>query len=180
MKSKNWILIATLIFGTHLHAMDFLPFGGTQSDIQRVEPRCYEAGINQEQFDDLRYALTALAYNSFTAILADRVQLQEALMRVDEVHPLHFISAVFMDQELTNCLHAIRNKQWLWRHFFLRVKRTLDEEGIQDNLRPEYVREFSTQLNLSFEPTMEIMLARKWDELVTQLLREFPRVGGQL
>jgi len=172
MRAVRFVLIGMVIFCAKLQGMDGLPF----CSIEKIskEPRCYELGINQEQLDDLRYALTALAYHSFSAILADRAHLQEAMAHVDEAHPLHFIRTVFLDRELTNCVHIMRKKQWLWRHFFNRVKRTLKEEGERDNLRPEYVEDFSRQLNLDYGAIMNHVVDSNWDGLIGYLFEQFP------
>ena len=174
MKRASSLLVLMVIFGMNLQAMDGLPFGST--DQISKEPRSYELGISHDQLDDLYYALTSLAYHSFSAILVERVQLQEAMVRVDEVHPLHFMAAVFRDSKLITCIHLIREKQWLWRHFFIRVKRTLDEEMERDNIRPEYVQDFCDELNLECDTVLNHIIEQNWDWLIEHLFEKFPTV----
>ncbi len=173
MRRTHLLFIFMALFGTQLEATSFLPFGSFGE--VRKEPRSYEVGLDSDQYDDLRFVLTALAYNPFSVIWADRVRIQEAMMNIDDVHPLNFITAIFLDKELTECIHIIRDKQWLWCHFSSRVKRILDEELERDNMRPEYVQSFCDELNLECDTVLNCMMEHQWDWLIDHLFEKFSR-----
>ncbi|MCH9610412.1 MAG: hypothetical protein S4CHLAM81_12850 [Chlamydiales bacterium] len=166
-------LFIAVILTTKLTAMQYLPYAGSYSTTE-INQRSFELGISETQLEDLRYSLRSLAYNSFSEILADRVNLQAAMLRVDKVHPLNFIMHVFIDQELVDCIHRMYSKNWLWRHFYVRVKRSLDEEVERDNVRPEYVQHFCDVLQIEFEATMEWIFHSNWDALLAHLFETFP------
>ncbi|MCP5469728.1 MAG: hypothetical protein H7A36_04390 [Chlamydiales bacterium] len=151
---------------------NFLPFCGITSKTKPT--RSFEEGISASQLEDLRFTMTSLAYQSFSEVLSNRIQLQDAMARVNEVHPLHFTTAVFIDAELTRCIHLIREKQWLWRHFHTRIKRTFAEEAECDNLRPEYVQKFTDELKLDCDEFLSYVVDQDWDALIARLLKKFP------
>ena len=176
MNRKYIFLFVMMIFGVKLTAMDFLPFATTYEEGGEREARSYEAGVQHEQLADIRYILNSLAYKTFSELLSERLSLQQAMMQVDaDVHPLHLVAIAFSDAELINAIHSIRDQAWLWRHFFTRIKRTLDEEVEFDNMRPEYVEDFCELLSLDFEKTMAYVQESDWDALVAYLFETFPR-----
>jgi len=48
--------------------------------------------------------------------------------RIDHVHPLRFLEAVFTDEELKVGIRNIRGKGWVWNHFVGGLKDSLSTE----------------------------------------------------
>jgi len=134
----------------------------------------YEDGITKDAVDDIRFILDSLANKTFSQLLSIRVQLLEALESIEEVHPLHFISTAFQDSEMTENLHRIKDKEWLWRHFFGKIKQLLNQEVEVDNMQPESVQLFAEQLGLETNEIIEYAMQADWDTLVDSLFERFP------
>src|SRR5262245_8490538 len=63
-------------------------------------PRNYNAEITREEKSDIRFIITSLANKSLISIGIAKPDLEAAGDRIEHIHPLRFLMAVFTDEEL--------------------------------------------------------------------------------
>lgn len=141
-------------------------------------PRVYEIELNQKERKDIRFILTTLANNSLPSIWQQKGALERAGDRIDHVHPLRFIMAVFTDEELKVAMHNIKGRSWVWNEFFQGMCESLSTEMNNKNLKQDYINDFSKIVGI--DPTLitAAIYDQRWSDFVDILIVNIPRNGN--
>lgn len=158
------------------YRLDFL----SVSDAVRgaSKPRKYNENVSSADKSDVRYIITTLATSTWTTLLSEKSSLKKAGERVDHVHPLRFLMCVFTDDEMNGCVHSIRDRSKVWKEFFSGLSNTLEEEAGKDNMRPEFIRDFSKKVKVDLNLLLKPINDRRWKDFVDILLEQIPRTGN--
>lgn len=141
------------------------------------EMRVYNGPISDSQKDDMRYILTSLASKSWTELLKSKSSMNRAGDRIDSIHPLKFLTAIFKNEELKGCLHSIRDRKKIWDNFFEGLEESLNEEARRSNMN-DFIQDFANNLGINASAVRDQIINRKWPELVDTLLKLLPRQGN--
>jgi hypothetical protein len=140
-------------------------------------PREYTQELKEDELIDMRYFITTIAYKPLDEVVQERRDLENALDRLDHIHPLRFIAACVEDLELRNAMHTIREDKWLWKNFFGKVKKTFNAEHKVGNMTSDYVTQFSISLELDESTILAFVEDKKWDALADYLYAKYPRIS---
>jgi hypothetical protein len=147
-----------------------------QGDVLET-PREYTHDLSAKELEDMQYFVTTIAYKPLDDVVLERRELENALERLDHIHPLRFIAACVEDLELRNAMHTIREDKWLWKNFFGKVKKTFNAEAKVGNMKPDYVKQFCAALDLEEETILSFVSEKKWDALADYLYAKYPRIS---
>lgn len=139
-------------------------------------PRDYRTGFSDPEFTDIQFIVRTLADKSLVTIAKERYSLEAAGDRIDHVHPLNFLLAIFDDEELKVAIRNIRGKGWVWSNFMYGIKQTLSAEMAQNNVTP-HLQDFANKLGVSLQTILPAVRSRNWDLFVEQLIKNVPRKG---
>lgn len=139
--------------------------------------RDYNAPLRQSDVDDISFILGTMAKSSLISIATQRSALKRAGERIDHLHPLRFLEAIFSSEELKAYVAAVRNKSFVWKEFLSGIVGSLEDESKNKNLTQEQLREFATKFHLDLNPLMPLIKEKKWKEFVNQLIDTVPRDG---
>lgn len=146
-------------------------------DIYSSKGRNYLLAVTADECEDIRYILKCLATRSWTDLLGSRGSLNRAGDRIDHVHPLRFIMCILSDEEMKGCVHSIRDRKQIWKSFFSGLEESLEEESQRNNMKFEFVEDFSINLGINSSSIIGYIEDRDWPELVDVLLVLLPRQG---
>jgi hypothetical protein len=139
--------------------------------------RYYYAPVSPQEKKEMRYVLTTLAQNSLANIASSKSSLKKAGDRFSHVHPLKFLSVVFTDEELKACIHAIRDRGWIWDEFLNGVIGSLKEETTSQNMRPEFIHDFASVVGINVSLILGAIQEERWKDLINILIDSIPRTN---
>lgn len=142
-------------------------------------PRNYANQVTPEEKNDIRFIVLCLANKSVVSIALAKDDLEMAGDRIDHLHPLRFLEAIFGDPELLPAAKKIRNKRWVWNQFTGGVKQSLATEAELLNLY-DFIDDFTKRLDIvDHRAAIQALLnAKRWDDFIEVLLRHVQRKGG--
>lgn len=139
------------------------------------QARRYDELPTDQQKKDIAFIVTTLGNASLGTIATSKSALKKAGVRVENVHPWHFLMVVFRDEKLKAALHNLQGRTiWIWSEFFNGLKRGLDEEFARDNLL-RYVDDFAENLQIDSSLLYPSIEARSWKGLLDALMVAMPR-----
>lgn len=140
--------------------------------------RNYYAPITQQEKDDLAYIINTLAKSSLLSIASSKSSLKKAGDRIDHLHPLKFLMGIFTDEELKANISAIKNRGWVWDKFYDGIEGSLFEESKKNNIKAEFVMDFSRTIGINAQLILPSIKQKKWKEFVNILIDTIPRKGN--
>jgi hypothetical protein len=140
-------------------------------------PRNFAVQVTQEEKKLMRKLLTSMAKNTWAELLSNSSSMNKIGDKIDHIHPLRFLQAIFSDEELKGCLHSIKDRSLIWKKFFSGVSESLEEEANRNNMRPEFINEFASSLNLNPSLVKDSIEKKKWKEFLDILFKYLPRGG---
>lgn len=145
---------------------------------RKDEPRDYYSPLTKNEKADLTYILNTMARNSLASIATHRSSLKKAGERIDHLHPLRFLLAIFTDEELKADVNAIRGRHFVWKEFLSGITGSLETESKIKNLKSEYIRDFCKVLKIDEKKIAPLIKEEKWKDLVNVLIDIIPREGN--
>lgn len=142
--------------------------------------RDYNKPLSQSERADISYIITMLGNGSFFTIAKNQAAIKAAGDRVDHVHPLRFLEAIFSDEAVKVAAFKIPGKtSWVSDPFFKGIYTTLAEESSKGNIKDEFVYDFAVQVGIS-DPSIILpsIHAQKWTEFYSLLVKHLPRQGN--
>lgn len=140
--------------------------------------RTYSKGYSEADKKEIRYIMKILATKSLASLWGYKSDLEKAGDKIDQVHPLRFLECIFTDEELKAYIHGIKKRgSWIWTEFFKGIKGSLHDEVNLDNLKDEYIIDFSHRVNIDVNDIYSFIQARMWDDFVKILIIKIPREG---
>lgn len=140
-------------------------------------PRDYNAPLTTNEKSDIRYIITTLASKSLISIAKNRSQLEAAGDRIDHIHPLKFLLAVFTDEELKVGIRNIRGRGWVWNDFISGICQSFSTESSIGNLKLDFIQNFAALTKIQTMQIMTQIQNNRWEELVDVLIEIIPRNG---
>lgn len=140
--------------------------------------REYWREVTSEEKKELRYIITTLAKSGWLDLLSKKDSMERAGDKIDHLHPLRFLMAIFTDEEMKDCVHAIRDRTLVWSEFIDPTCKTLEEEANHDNVKKEFVKDFAKRVKVDANLLIPMAQARQWNEIVDTLLKKLPRQGN--
>lgn len=140
-------------------------------------PRNYNTPVTPQEKKDLAFLVNTLAKASLVSLLRQKKDLEAAGARINQIHPLRFILAIFTDEELKVGIRNIRPRGWVWGDFIKGLRDSLSEENARGNLTDEQVRDFAARLEIDPKVIFPYVHAGRWDEFVDVLIQIVPRKG---
>lgn len=138
-------------------------------------PRDYLKPVSGEEKNDIAYIVNTMGMSSLAKIAKAKSSLKSAGARIDHIHPLRFLGTVFADDKMKASMRSLYKRSWVWDEFFDGIKDSLNEETDRGTMKAEYVLDFTTNLNLSYEEVQGFILQRKWESLIRTLIYTIPR-----
>lgn len=150
--------------------------GDPQQEIflKAVSYRQYEVPLTSSQKKDITYIVNTLGTASLVKIAKERTSLKKAGDRLDQIHPLHFVAAIFSDEEMKSSVQAMKSRGWIWSDFFEGINKSMTEEHRNHNVLP-YAEDFAARLNLSVSLILPALESGNWREFVNILIDKVPR-----
>lgn len=137
--------------------------------------RDYLLEVTPEEQAQIAFIVNTMGMGSLAKIAKQKSSLKKAGARVDHVHPLRFLQAIFLDGKMKASMQALYGRSWVWSEFLSGLEQSLDEEQAKNNMLPEYSQDFANSLNISFDTIYPMIQQSKWDTLIKFLLKSIPR-----
>ncbi|MCI0381684.1 MAG: hypothetical protein L0207_01335 [Chlamydiae bacterium] len=137
----------------------------------------YELEVSQEKKKLINQLLNTMAKNNVFKLLFEKKRLKEIGKKILDVHPVRFLSIIFTDNRLIECLVKIRENSFKWEGFtkgdkdipglFIRMEREAD----RDNLT-RYIPGFSEEVQVDNQKIISYIQNRKFEGLIKYLLEQ--------
>ncbi len=142
------------------------------------EPRNYQAKLAPKEKKDISFIVTSLASKSYASLLMLKPSLDAAGERINHVHPLRFLMAIFTDEELKVGIRKIHsNGGMIWGDFSGGLKESLAEEAQRGNLTDACVKDFAKQIGIDSAIIFPAIRNQKWNDFIVTLIKKVPRKG---
>lgn len=140
--------------------------------------RNYYATVTPEEKSDLAYITNTLARNSLPSIATSKSSIKKAGDRIDHLHPLRFLMAIFTDEELKANISAIRSRGWVWDKFYDGLEGSLKQESKKENMRIEFIIDFASTIGINASLIQTPIQENRWKDFVNLLIDTVPRSGN--
>lgn len=137
--------------------------------------RDYLLEVTAEEKAQIAFIVNTMGMGSLAKIAKQKSSLKKAGAKVDHVHPLRFLQTIFLDGKMKASMQALYGRSWVWSEFLSGLEESLQEERNKNNMLPEYVQDFASSLNISFDTLYPMVEQSKWDNLIKFLLKSIPR-----
>ncbi len=140
-------------------------------------PRKYEALVTANEKENIRFIIRSLARHNWSQLAKEESSLKKTGDKINHIHPLRFLQAVFTDEELKVGLYVIRNKSLVWGEYYDGLKKSLNEESDLNNLA-QFIPDFANNLGLDVADVLPYTQSRQWSGLIDLLIQRLPRDGN--
>jgi hypothetical protein len=142
--------------------------------------RQYGHQLTSDEREQISYIVVTLSEKKESRIILRALSLKRVGDKVNHVHPLRFLEAIFIDEKLKAGVHNIRyNKDaWVWDRFVDGIRTSLDEENKKGNLTDAQLADFANVVGIDVALIRDPVHKCQWDEFVQILLDRIPRNGN--
>ncbi|MCE2982397.1 MAG: hypothetical protein LW832_02410 [Parachlamydia sp.] len=145
---------------------------------KKTVERDYYATLTKQEKKDIHDIVTSLASDSLISLGANKSSLKKKGERIEHLHPLKFLEAILTDEKLKAGMHAIRDRgAWIWDEFVGGFIRGFKEETEKQNMKVEYILDFSSKVGINSALIMPSLQAGKWKEMINVLIDTIPRAN---
>ncbi len=154
----------------------FVPLLGEEALLERVlikrTRRNYEKPLSREERAQIQGLVKTLAHDSYAKLIWNKTAITKTGDRVNHVHPLRFLEAIFTDLSTTRSLHKLQARGWVWSEFVQGLNQSLKEESEKKNITETFVVDFASNVRGNPEVLFAIIQKKDWNHLVSTLLHE--------
>lgn len=140
--------------------------------------RNYDHPLTADEKSTIAYIVNTLANNSYTRLLLMKGDLDRAGAKVDHVHPLRHLAAIFTDEQLKVNIRNIKKKSLVWKNYVSGLGNSLSEEAARNNLTNDFVEDFARTLKLEPSQVQPMIGQQSWSNLIDYLIDAIPRQGN--
>jgi hypothetical protein len=140
--------------------------------------REYFKETSGKHIDDMRFIILTLGNEPLLKLKKFKSSLKSAGDRIDDVHPLHFWSVIFSDNETISAVHSMKRRRKIWKPFMKGMGQSLDEAADRNNIRPEHIQDFASRIGIDQSLFEEFLNNKDWGGFVKALLTHVPRPEG--
>jgi hypothetical protein len=153
----------------------------SHASIIRVSPpapanTCYKDLVCTPQHQAcIHEIITMMADHSKFSLLVNQPHLKQLGVQVQHVHPLKFLSTIFLNPTLKNCMASIFD-DYFKRNGFLGddlsdgLGPSLNRECDKGKIEP-YLQDFANEMKVPIEQLRPYFAARDWENLVRYLIQ---------
>lgn len=139
--------------------------------------RDYHIPLTEEEKKNITYIVTTLGKEPWYKVAPKQSSLKKAGDKIYHIHPLRMLMQVFTVEELKASIASLRGKALVWKPFRDGLFKTLTLENKLDNLKPEYIKDFSRTIKVDPEAILPFFENDDWDGLIKTLIQKVPRAG---
>lgn len=140
--------------------------------------RNYDNPLTADEKSTIAYIVNTLANNSYARLLLMKGDLDRAGAKIDHVHPLRHIAAIFSDEQLKVNIRNIKKKSLVWKNYVSGLGNSLSEEAARNNLTSDFVEDFARTLKLDPSHVQPMIGQQSWSSLIDYLIDAIPRQGN--
>lgn len=173
-------LMNSSVGGCGEYLLDFMSFSPKKLAKKEASPpfKDYSSKVTSSQKKDIKFIVNTLGMNSLVSISSLKSDLKKTGKRIESIHPLRFLGCVFTDEEMKASMQAMEGRSWVWSEFASGLINSLEVEASRDNLKWEFIIDFSTKVGVSTELLGPIIQKRQWDSFISTLIHNVPRSGN--
>ncbi len=143
-----------------------------------TDSRDYYGTVTDSQVKDMCFIVMTLGNEPLLKLKQYKNDLESAGDRLDSVHPLNFWKTIFSDEKTISAMHSIKHRKKVWKSFIKGMGKSLQLAFDANNLKPEYITDFATHLEIDPAAIQPFITKNDWEELAKQLLILVPREGN--
>lgn len=141
------------------------------------QKRNYWKPLTEQEKQDVAYILRTLANQTLIKINSSKSSLKKAGDRIEQIHPLRFLTYVFSNDELIVCMRNLQGRSWVWSEFFDGVVDSLKNEYALGNILDEHIQELAKQAKINASSLHPAIQSQNWGSLINTLISVVPRQG---
>ncbi len=139
--------------------------------------RDYYHNVSADEKKNISYIVKTLANKPEPALLFYKGSIVSAGDKIDHIHPLKFLHAIFTDEELKVGMRVVRKKSWVWGNFRSGISDSLRDEASVDNMTVEYLYDFAAAVDVDANLLIGAYNAQNWDSFIDGCVAHIPRKG---
>lgn len=132
--------------------------------------KSYEEHVSEQDKQDISFVVLSVAEKSSIALAMSQQEIKEALLRLNEVHPLALLQAVSEDPSLLVGLRKMQERDWIWELFTTELNKIFSEAASQGVIKDQDVTAFAATLGLDTATVVSAIRGERWSELLNILM----------
>lgn len=148
-----------------------LPFLLPASSAATVDDRDFYHELSSSEKKDLSYLIHTLAEKSLPALFFCRSNLEKAGNRLDHLHPLRFISAIYTDPKLLTAVRTVSKRSMVWPEWVSGMAESFVSAHKGDNMHVDIQIAFCEELGIAYETLQPYFSKQDWIGLMNTVNR---------
>ncbi len=142
------------------------------------ETRDFSAKLTKKEKKHIKFIVTNLADTDPISLLQIKDKMLKAGKKIDHVHPLRFLEAVFTDGKMKVGIRNIKRRiTWIKDEFFDGLIESLDHEFKLNNLTDPMVHQFAGIVKVAPAKILPAIHQKRWMHFIDILIQEIPPDG---
>lgn len=141
--------------------------------------RDYSIPVTPEEKNIIATIVNTLGTKNTAEIWKSESYLTKIGAEIEHIHPFRFLLTVFTDEQMKASIQAIERGIFgplVWKKFFDNgLKKSLEYESNRNNLKQEYIDDFSAQIGIDSSIISPAIHNHQWKQLVSILISSVPR-----
>ncbi len=156
--------ISHSVWNTFVASIIKFPPEGDKSDASYAELSC-----SSEDMACIAEILMTLAEHGKISLLFKQGHLKQLGAQINHVHPLKFLSTIFKDPELRDCMKKVADDYFKWSGFMEGLAPSLTKEADKGKLE-KHLADFSKDIGISPDHIRKYFQNRDWESLIHSLM----------
>ncbi|MBB63920.1 MAG: hypothetical protein CMO81_02530 [Waddliaceae bacterium] len=131
----------------------------------------YQHPLTESSREDVTYVVHTLAHKKMSTLIKLQGDLDQARIRLDEVHPLRFMEAVFQNKQNCIDLSDLKKRIIIWKPFWSGLKDNLKAQDKKGNLSQKDLEQFSKNIGIQFSEIHGYAEQKNWDSMMELLMK---------
>lgn len=164
---KGSIILSILLLGFAVVS----PLSGEAPDNAPPASSTYYTPLTESDKENIRYIITTLATNSSISLIIYKKKLEQAGNRLNNVHPLTFLSYIFTDRTLGRYVKKIHGMPW--REFAKGMAGSLNSAAKNNDLPDAAISDFLKSIGVQRNALENTIKQARWYEFIDQARDRF-------
>jgi hypothetical protein len=139
-------------------------------DVQTTDIAYKDLVCTEEDKEHIAEIITTMAAKSKFQLLFSQAHLKDLGAQINHVHPLKFISTIFSQERLKECMDSIHDDGFKWGGLMDGLGPSLTRESIKGKL-DGYIADFAAEVKVDPAHIKVYFQNRDWENLVRFLMQ---------
>ncbi|MCP5508624.1 MAG: hypothetical protein H7A37_10080 [Chlamydiales bacterium] len=140
--------------------------------------RDYYRELSEQEQNDISYIVDTLGHKPLAKLVFYRGSLEQAGIRLDNVHPLSFFSYIFTNDQLISAIRNMRRRGQIWKSYASGMSESFKEAYERNNISDDMIHDFAAKVGVDVNILKPALVKQQWEEFMNLLIKHVKRSGN--